>query len=365
VNVRLLGTHYDPYVGGIETYMRELATGLAGRGVGVAVTCVAPGAGWAPAEVREFRHGIPVHRVTARGVGGGLRWPDPLDDLGRADVVHFNGFSRPLLVRMLRDVSTTPWVITLHGGVEGAKDDPIRPRRWAKTAFDVTLARLALRSATRVICVRETEAEHLRRAVGVASGKIVVWPNFVPGGVDTAAPELRPSGRLLVLARLSRGKRIDDLLRALAERPDLPDCDVAGPDGDAAAALRELAAGMAPGRVRFLGPVQGEAKRDLVRRATALVLCSDGEGHSLAALEALAAGTPVVVSTGAAAGLDPSSVLTYPTGDRAALAACVRALASPATAAQLRRGMEAARGGLVDREAYVERLLALYDEAAA
>jgi glycosyltransferase involved in cell wall biosynthesis len=365
VNVCLLGTHYHPYVGGIETYMRELATGLAGRGVGVSVTCVAPGDGWAPAQVRELRDGIPVHRVTARGVGGGLRWPDPLDDLARADVVHFNGFSRPLLVRMLRDRSTTPWVITLHGGVDGAKDDPIRPRRWAKAAFDGTLARLALRSATRVICVRETEADHLLREVGVAPGKIVVWPNFLPGGIDTATRPRESSGRLLVLARLSRGKRIDDLLRTFAEHPDLPDCDVAGPDGDATAALRELAATLPPDRVRFLGAVAGEAKRDLVRSASALVLCSDGEGHSLAALEALAAGTPVVVSTGAAAGLDPSSVLTYPTGDRAALAARIRALSDPAVAAQLRRGMEAARAGLVDRDAYVDRLLELYEGAAA
>jgi glycosyltransferase involved in cell wall biosynthesis len=365
VDVRLVGTHYEPHVGGIETYMRELATSLAGRGVTASVTCVAPGAEWAPAAVREVRDGIPVHRVTARGVGGGLRWPEPLGELSRADVLHFNGFSRPLLVRLLRDRGATPWVVTLHGGVEGAKDDPIRPRRWAKSAFDRAFARLALASATRVICVRESEAEHLRRALGVPAAKLLVWPNFVPGSVDHEPAEVEPSGRLLVLARLSRVKRIGDLVRTLAEHPDLPGCDVAGPDGDDAAALRELVEGLPPGRVRLLGAVEGERKRTLLRSAKAVVLCSDGEGHSLAALEAIAAGTPVVASTGACAGLDAAAILTYPTGDRSALAACLGDLDDPAVRAGLDRGLSAARHALVARDEYVDRLLALYEEAAA
>lgn len=362
MRVELVGTYYEPYVGGIETYMRDLAHALVARGVEVGVTCLADGPS-APAG-DEVRDGVRVRRIRARGLGEALRWPGRLVHPGQSDVLHFNGFSRPLLLRLLRDRGRTPWTITLHGGIQGAKDDPVAPRRWAKTAFDLRLARAALGSATRVICVRESEAKHLRGDLGMPKEKIVVWPNFVPGPGGAENEPVPPSGRLLVLARLSRGKRIGDLVRTLAEHPELPDLDVAGPAGDDSAALRELAGHLRPGRLRFLGPVDGERKAVLVQASKALILPSDSEGHSLAALEALAAGTPVIASTGAAGGLDPTSIWTFPVGDRTALASRIRELDDPAALADLRRGMAAARRSLVDREDYVDRLLALYWEAA-
>ncbi|WP_090930853.1 glycosyltransferase [Nonomuraea jiangxiensis] len=122
---------------------------------------------------------------------------------------------------------------------------------------------------------------------------------FTPGHFDARmrAELARPDQPLLVhCGRLSPEKRPDRSIRALAElrrRGSSAVLAVAG-DGPLLGALRTRAAGLP---VRFLGHV---ADRERLARllATADVALAPGpvETFGLAALEALASGTPVVVS---------------------------------------------------------------------
>jgi glycosyltransferase involved in cell wall biosynthesis len=142
-------------------------------------------------------------------------------------------------------------------------------------------------------------------------------PSFVlPLGVhlpghssnDQASP---PAGaapcRFLFLSRLHPKKQLENLLDALALlRQNQPQAtwllQIAG-DGDPAyvATLRQRARRLQlDGRLQWLGYVQGEAKWRILAAADWFVLPSASENFGIAAIEALAAGTPVILSPGVA-----------------------------------------------------------------
>ena len=135
------------------------------------------------------------------------------------------------------------------------------------------------------------------------------FPSFVlPLGVRL--PSLPPGGRpknqclrLLFLSRLHPKKQLEVLLKALAllqtSSPQTQwQLDIAG-TGDPAylASLQKLAAQLnLASRCRWLGHVQGDAKTALMQQADWFLLPSAAENFGIAVVEALAAGTPVIVS---------------------------------------------------------------------
>lgn len=109
--------------------------------------------------------------------------------------------------------------------------------------------------------------------------------------------------RLLFLSRLHPKKQLDVLLRALALfQQASPLCDwqldIAG-SGEPAylASLQKLAGQLNLNhRCRWLGHVQGDAKTSLLQQADWFLLPSASENFGIAVVEALAAGTPVIIS---------------------------------------------------------------------
>jgi glycosyltransferase involved in cell wall biosynthesis len=109
--------------------------------------------------------------------------------------------------------------------------------------------------------------------------------------------------RLLFLSRLHPKKQLEQLLQALAllraHHPGVRwQLQIAG-NGEPAyeAGLRRLAAQLGLElHCCWLGFVTGEAKWELLRQADWLVLPSASENFGIAVIEALAAGTPVLIS---------------------------------------------------------------------
>jgi len=124
-------------------------------------------------------------------------------------------------------------------------------------------------------------------------------PIVIPNGIDleTRPAIARDDDTLLFLGRISWKKGLDRVIAAL---PSLPHArlQIAGNDEEALIPrLRALAEqhGVAD-RIEFLGPIYGDAKNELLARATLFVLMSTSENFGNAVLEALAMETPVVLS---------------------------------------------------------------------
>jgi glycosyltransferase involved in cell wall biosynthesis len=214
------------------------------------------------------------------------------------------------------------------------------------------------------IAVSDFGREKLVEA-GLPAEKVVVRENFAfpdPGDRQSDRPD---GGFALFVGRLSPEKGLRTLVRACGAVPDIP-VHVVG-DGPMRAELEE-AARAAGANVTFRGQLPREHVLQLMRTARALVFPSLWYEHfPLVIVEAFASGLPVIASgLGAMKGIvgDPGLGATFPPGDDAALAACLRDAWNDA-------GKMADRGRAARRQfeekytadvAY-DRLVAIYDRA--
>jgi glycosyltransferase involved in cell wall biosynthesis len=291
------------------SFILRLAVALAGQGIHAAV--VAPHAAGLPD--RDTLRGVPVRRFhyaperfetlayagtmaeqvraswTARLALGGLL-ASAVQSLDRRrrevgpQLLHAHWwFPSGLAASAVSALRRLPLVTTLHGS-------------------DVRLA-------SRIVGARSLFARVAARSSAVTA--VSTWlasqasalapnappPRVVPMPADTAlfSPGAgRAPNRLLFVGRLTAQKRLDLLLRALADLPPDISLDVVG-DGVEAEALRRLAASLdIVARVRWHRPVPQADLVDFYRVATALVVPSVEEGLGLVAVEAQLCEAPVV-----------------------------------------------------------------------
>jgi glycosyltransferase involved in cell wall biosynthesis len=187
---------------------------------------------------------------------------------------------------------------------------PIVRNLWLKRMYHLAWGRRLLQRADAVIATSSQEVEELR-AGGVSREKIVLRRNGVEvpaqwpeRGAFRKAQGISPDEKLvLFLGRLSSKKSPDLLLRAFAELSgDLRGIPMmvvfAGPDeGSMKEQLEEMAEQLGVrSKVRFTGPIFDQAKWAAYRDADVFVLPSQNENFGNTVAEAVAAGTPVVVT---------------------------------------------------------------------
>jgi glycosyltransferase involved in cell wall biosynthesis len=187
---------------------------------------------------------------------------------------------------------------------------PIVRNLWLKQMYHAVWGRQLLEGASALIATSEQEAKELVGG-GLSRTRVVLRRNGVEApaswperGTFRRAHGISDDAKLvLFLGRLSVKKSPDLLLRAFGElfkrSAGIPlQLVFAGPDeGGVQAQLGQMALQLGvQSRVRFAGPLFGGAKWAAYRDADVFVLPSQNENFGNTAAEAVAAGTPVIVT---------------------------------------------------------------------
>ena len=305
----------DPKAGGPPVVAVSLAAAQAALGL---ETTIAVGH-WPETGVnpRAFFPQVPgLDRVDIRRVesppmwhllyGGGAA-PALAELIERCDVLHLHGVWEPLLLAAahIGQRMHKPYVVLLNGMLEPW---PLSQKRLKKRIALSLVYRSMLNRAAALHVLNEDERRYTAQ-LGFAS-ELSVIPNGIfreqmdrlplPGRFRAAHPDIGERPFVLFVGRLHVVKGLDVLAEAfalVAAAHDNACLVVVGPDGGARAGfvtrLQQL--GIFD-RVVLPGPIYGDAKFDALVDATCFCLPSRQEAFSVAILEALACGKPVVVS---------------------------------------------------------------------
>jgi glycosyltransferase involved in cell wall biosynthesis len=304
-----------PRYGGPSRAVFEMCRAIKARGADVEiVTTDADGPGHLAVEVgAQLNHqGVPT-TFFPRQLSETYGYSRPLgrwlrSNVGRFDVVHIHAvFSHPCLAAAKAcRMNGVPYVVRPLGSL-----DPwsMRQKPWRKgLMWRLGVGRM-LRRAT---AIHYTTAEEMRLAedsLGLKRG--VVVPLGIELGEMNAQQDRASFGRkhpafgdgdyVLSLSRLHPKKNLESLVEAfvsLVGRPEFRDWKLAlAGDGDAdyVAGLKRLASDSGK-RIIFTGWLSGDEKAAALRHASLLALPSRQENFGLCVAEALACGTPVIVS---------------------------------------------------------------------
>ncbi|MEP6953443.1 MAG: glycosyltransferase [Solirubrobacteraceae bacterium] len=241
------------------------------------------------------------HRAAA---GANLYLPRGMRRWVRANMPGFD-------VVLLHDVYSAVSVLAARGAERAGVPYALQPlgtlspaaergRPLAKRAFLAAFGNRTVASAAALVHSSDDERRDFL-AVGADPARLVrlPLPLDLPAAAAAAAAAV-PT--VAYVGRLHDIKRIDRLVEAMARvRRTVPDAvlEVVGPGERLTHELRALAQqlGIADA-VRFRGYVSVEEKLAVLSGAHVSVLLSASEGLPMAALEAMACGTPVVLSEG-------------------------------------------------------------------
>ena len=340
LRILLAADTYPPDVNGAANFASRLAEGLAGRGHDVHVVCPSPTSQGGSTVVGR----VTVHRIasTRTPFHSTFRVCTPwqvnrampaLLARVRPDVVHVQAhFAVGRTVLRAAVAHDIPVMATNHFMPENLLGYGPVPR-----VLHGPLARWAWRDLVRVfrrahvVTAPTPRAADLLRAKGLLARPISCGIDLDRFG--TTGPHVSTATTAVFVGRLDREKNVDELLRALASTVDVR-AEIVG-DGVCRAELESLALdlGIAQ-RVRFHGYLPDDDLVGVLRRGDVFCMPGTAELQSIATMEAMAAGLPVIAADAMAS---PHLVhhgvngYLYPPGDPAALAGALDELASDPT----------------------------------
>ena len=214
---------------------------------------------------------------------------------------HFGTLSPFLLNRSVAKV------ITIHGVLDRWV---YAHNNWKKRLMDIAAQRAFLRRADLVQINNTDEQADVLRYLGRAHPNVAIIPNGVP--LDDFA-QLPPKGQfrekyavpadkkmVLFMSRLNAKKGLDLLLPGfqayVAQHPDAVLVLAGSDDGYEATARQFIDRHGLQQSIQLVGMLTGDDKKAALADADLFTLPSYSEGFSMAVLEAMAAGTPALVS---------------------------------------------------------------------
>lgn len=302
---------FAPDINGAARFAERLAAGLAKRGHDVHVIAAAYDKTHGTRTETHDGAQLTLHRIKSHRVPNHktLRWPEPwgiqkqvfklLSEL-KPEALHVQ--SHLLVGRFAIKAARrtgTKIIATNHIMPENLIKYSMLPKFTHKAAMKIVWADAGriLSRMDAVTTPTRRAAELLERAAGL-SGVLAISCGIDASKFANNTPTTNANPVLLFLGRLDDEKRIHILLKAVAILSDHPTVvvDLVG-DGGERENLERLAKDLGiADRVRFLGHIGDADLAEAYERCTAFVMPSIAELQSIATMEAMASGRPVIAA---------------------------------------------------------------------
>jgi glycosyltransferase involved in cell wall biosynthesis len=285
-------SYYPPHLGGMENVAAQLAEGFVDKGYAVSV--YTSNIGYSrnavhKSEVQvhylkslEFAHTPIIFTLFFR-----------LLTLSRHSLIHLHvaqAFS-PEIVYLVSRLKGISYIAHIHLDV-----DPSGSLGFLLGTYKKLFLKRVLKSAAKVICLSESQKKLIASKYALPLESIVVIPNGVAEkyfiGEKTSENTVP---HLLFVGRLAVQKNLSLLIEAVSRMRTDVFLDIVG-EGELRGNIETLIRKYELQNVNLHGKKTGEELIELYRSADVFVLPSLKEGISLAMLEALASGLPVVAS---------------------------------------------------------------------
>lgn len=285
--------HFYPCVGGIEKYVEDLCTNLIALGHECEVVCLNTCAKRKD-KLPEFvvHRGIKIHRVPFINFRIYKIAPHVLKFVRGKDVVHIHGlgfFSDILTVT--RFFHRKPLVLSTLGGVFHTGSHAL-----LKQAYFNFWCKLTMKGVSRIIAVSKSDEKIFSKFSNVTH--IPVGISF---GKFASLRKKEEENTLLFVGRISKNKRIDNLIRTVSFlKKQVPGIKLLIVGGDWEGIKNELE-GMVSrlglrDNVVFAGRVDEKELLNYYSRSQLFVTASEFESFGITVLEAMASGMPVVLN---------------------------------------------------------------------
>ena len=287
-----VASYYPPHLGGLENVAAKIAESFVAKGYPVSVFTSDIGYSRDVTVSSQSQvHYLKSIEVAHTPVIFTLFFR--LLALPRHSLIHLHvaqAFS-PEIVYLICRLKRIPYIAHIHLDV-----DPSGPFGFLLGTYKKIFLKRVLKSATKIICLSEPQKKLIASKYGLSGGSIVVIPN----GVDETyfAEKKTCENRiphLLFVGRLAAQKNLPLLIEAVSQMQTSVILDVVG-EGELRGNIEALIQKFRLQNVKLHGRQSGKELLEFYRSADVFVLPSLKEGVSLAMLEALAAGLPVMAS---------------------------------------------------------------------
>lgn len=333
----MLSWEYPPQmVGGLGQHVYELSRHLVS--VGIIPHIMTPAVKGTPAE--EFDQGVYIHRIgreydiessfkgwimsfNSQMVKEGTRICQSLDDLR---VIHAHDWLVAYGARSLGKMFNIPIVSTIHA-TEWGRNNGLHNR--TQVEINDIERNLTLSSSRLICCSRYMQAE-INNLFAIDKKQIAIIPNGVSiDGIENTTTLAERGNNVFFIGRLVPEKGVQVLINAMSlVLKQIPDARlVIGGRGPCFDDLNRQVAELGIEQSVFMpGYIDDTHKEQLYSEAAVAVFPSLYEPFGIVALEAMAAGTPVVVSEVGGLGeivKDGFNGLKVPADDEYALASAI------------------------------------------
>ena len=286
--------HFHPCIGGIEKYVYDLCKNLQKLGHQSDVCCLdrcAYGKEKSPAY--ENYDGISIFRLPFLD----LKWynvaPGVVSLVKDYDVIHIHsiGFFSDFLI-LTKPLHGKPIILNTHGGIFHT-----RYLQLLKDVYFNFCCRALFKSVYKILADGESD----KRRFDEISHNVDIVPITVDTKKYMGLKRAPRRGRLLYVGRLSKNKRIDNLIKTFAfVKKAVPHAElyIVGPAwDDLDVEMKALAESLGIEKsVVFTGEVSDRELMNQIKLARVFLFASEYEGRPVTLMEMLAAGIPMVVN---------------------------------------------------------------------